>query len=215
MLDFKYASLDADAVSAEGVISGYASRFGLRDTGGDIVAPGAYAKSLTQRRPKMLWSHDPAQPIGVWTSVEEDSTGLRVEGKLLLGTAKGREVLEYIKAGAADGLSIGYRTVKAGRQGSARVLSEVELHEVSIVVFPMQVEAGIDSVKSVEDAITATKQGDYTPLKKAVEAALRDAGFPAWMAKAQASIAPNALSDVQRDADAGEVAKLIRESFKF
>ncbi|WP_164887551.1 HK97 family phage prohead protease [Paenirhodobacter populi] len=213
-METKLAKLDADALTEDGLISGYASRFGVRDQGGDIVVRGAYKRSLSEREPAMLRGHEADRVLGVWTSISEDDTGLRVTGKLALGTTEGREAYELIKMGALKGLSIGYRVKDAGRDGNSRLLKEVELWEVSIVTFPMQMEAGIDAVKSVEDAITATKSGDFTPLKKAVEAALRDAGFPAWMAKAQAALAPNALRDVQRDADAGDVAKAIRDAFK-
>ena len=78
----------------------------------------------------------------------------------------------------------------------------------------MQIEAGVDAVKSVNDVIQATKSGDFVPLKRAVEDALRDAGFPAWLAKAQAALAPQALGDGQRDASASETAKAISRAFK-
>jgi uncharacterized protein len=131
------------------VIEGYASVFGKRDQGGDVVLPGAYAISLKAmakagRRVKMLWQHDPAQPIGTWDEVREDATGLWVKGRLLSEVAKGREAAALLEAGAIDGLSIGYRTVKAERDGKGqRLLSELELWEVSLVTFPMLPEARV------------------------------------------------------------------------
>lgn len=215
-MDFetKYATIDASAVTDEGLISGYASLFNLRDQGGDIVLPGAYAKSLTERSPKMFWAHDQTLPIGVWLSVEEDAVGLRVSGKLALDTIKGKETYSLLKMGAIDGLSIGFKAKKTGRSGSARLLQEVELHEISVVSLQMQREATVDQVKSIEEIITSSKDGDYSPLKRAVEGAMRDAGFPAWMAKAQAALAPQALSEGKRDASASEIAEHIRKSFR-
>mgnify|MGYP001436851525 CR=1 FL=1 len=213
-LETKFARLDDETVKEDGTIAGYASRFNEIDHGGDIVLPGAYAKSLAERRPLMLWSHDMKQPIGVWTNVQEDGAGLRVEGKLALSTVKGRETYDLLKMGAINGMSIGYKAVKTGREGAARLLKEVALFEVSITPLPLLDSATIDAVKSVDDIILATKSGDFAPLKRAVEGAMRDAGFPAWMAKAQAALAPQALSDGSRDASASEIAKLIRESFK-
>ena len=101
-------------VEAGNVIEGYASLFGETDQGGDVVQKGAYAASLkalaaSGRRVKMLWQHDPAQPIGIWDEVREDGTGLWVKGRLLDEVAKGREAARLIEAGAIDGLSIGYR----------------------------------------------------------------------------------------------------------
>lgn len=131
------------------VIEGYASLFGQVDRGGDIVEAGAYAKSLETlaregRRVKMLWQHDPAQPIGVWEEVREDGRGLFVRGRLLEGIARGREAAHLLEAGAIDGLSIGYRTVVARKDDQGRrLLKDLELWEVSLVTFPMLPEARI------------------------------------------------------------------------
>ncbi|MBD0416512.1 HK97 family phage prohead protease [Oryzicola mucosus] len=213
-IETKFSKIEPDAVSEAGEFAGYATRFGIKDDGGDIVMAGAYAKSLGVRMPKMLWSHRGWEPIGIWTKAFEDNIGLRVEGKLALATTKGRETHELMKMGAVNGLSIGYITRKSDIRGNARLLQELDLHEVSVVTFPMQAEATIDAVKGVEDIISGAKSGDFVPLKRAVEGALRDAGFPAWLAKAQAALAPQALSDGSRDASASEIAKLIKDSFK-
>ena len=136
-------------VSGDRVIEGYASVFGRRDQGGDVVCPGAYAVSLKAlaaagRRVKMLWQHDPARPIGVWQEVREDATGLYVKGRILDEVAQGREAAALLAAGAIDGLSIGYRTLRAERDGKGtRLLSELELWEVSLVTFPMLPEARV------------------------------------------------------------------------
>lgn len=215
-LETKFARLEEQAVKEDGTFSGYASKFHLVDQGGDIVLPGAFTKSLVARRPKMLWGHDLDRPIGAWSVVEEDGTGLKVEGKLLLTTTLGREVYELMKAGIVDSLSIGYLTRKSETRGGNRGLIEVDLFEISVVTFPMLEAATIEAVKSINDVILATKtSGDFAPLKRAVEGALRDAGFPAWLAKAQAALAPQALGDGSRDASASEIAKLIREKFSF
>ncbi len=130
-------------------VEGYASLFGRRDQGGDVVIAGAYRGSLAammaqRRRVKMLWQHDPAQPIGVWDEVREDATGLWVKGRILTDVEKGREAVALLGAGAIDGLSIGYRTVKAERDGKGqRLLAELELWEVSLVTFPMLPDARV------------------------------------------------------------------------
>ncbi|MGJ8546805.1 MAG: HK97 family phage prohead protease [Sulfitobacter sp.] len=130
-------------VDGGSVISGYASLFGAQDQGGDVVAAGAYAASLAKARAagrsiKMLWQHDPAQPIGIWDEIREDSKGLFVQGRLLGGVAKAREAAELLAAGAIDGLSIGYRTVRASKTAQGqRLLTELDLWEVSLVTFPM------------------------------------------------------------------------------
>jgi HK97 family phage prohead protease len=145
-LELKFCNAGPGVTVTDGqVISGYASVFGQADQGGDIVAPGAYRASLAQgRRIKMLWQHDPAQPIGIWDDVVEDARGLRVKGRLLTDIARGREAASLIAAGAIDGLSIGYRTIRATKDAQGqRHLAELDLWEISLVTFPMQAEARI------------------------------------------------------------------------
>ncbi len=151
-LEHKFARFGDDVEVRGGVeISGYASLFGDADQGGDVVEPGAYATSLkaveaSGRSIKMLWQHDPAQPIGIWDEVREDARGLWVKGRLLESVARGREAAALIAAGAIDGLSIGYRTVKATKNTKGqRLLSELELWEVSLVTFPMLPSARVDT----------------------------------------------------------------------
>ena len=124
-------------------VAGHASLWGALDQGGDIVERGAYAASLARLKAeggtvKMLWQHDPAQPIGIWDEVREDERGLYVRGRILADVDKGREAAALVRAGAIDGLSIGYRTVRATKDAQGRRrLHELELWEVSLVTFPM------------------------------------------------------------------------------
>ncbi|MEM9708446.1 MAG: HK97 family phage prohead protease [Pseudomonadota bacterium] len=157
-LEKKFCLAEAELTLKEGtVIEGYASLFGTRDTGGDVVAPGAYAASLKSlaaegRRVKMLWQHDPTQPIGIWDEVREDEKGLYVKGRLLSDVARAREAAALIEAGAIDGLSIGYRTVKAEKdQKGGRLLAELELWEVSLVTFPMLPDARVGAKGETPD----------------------------------------------------------------
>lgn len=158
-LERKFMRLGEEIQVKDGVeIEGYASLFGKTDQGGDVVETGAYGKSLADlaakgRRVKMLWQHDPAQPIGIWQEVREDDKGLYVKGTILADVDKGREAIALIEAGAIDGLSIGYRTVKAHKDGKGqRLLSELELWEVSLVTFPMLPEARVGAKSDEIDA---------------------------------------------------------------
>lgn len=158
-LERKFQLPEAGLVVTDGTqVEGYASLFGKRDQGGDVVQKGAYAASLKRlsaagRAVKMLWQHDPTQPIGVWDEVREDGVGLWVKGRILPEVDKGREAVALLAAGAIDGLSIGYRTVKAERDGKGqRLLSELELWEVSLVTFPMLPEARVSAKGDDPDA---------------------------------------------------------------
>lgn len=145
--------IDIKSVQEDGSFSGYAAVFGTRDTGGDIIQKGAFTASL-ERIPagkvKMLWQHRKDEPIGVWTKFEEDDYGLKAEGHLILECARGREAHALMKAGAIDGLSVGYNTIRSrhDRQKSARLLDELLLKEVSIVTSPMHPDATVTVVKN-------------------------------------------------------------------
>jgi HK97 family phage prohead protease len=147
--------LQVKALAADGVFTGYASVFGIVDQQNEIVAKGAFLRTLTGwqrqgRSPAMLWMHDPTQPIGLWLSVREDANGLAVEGRLALGTQKGREAYELLKMGALTGLSIGYRVIssKIDATRKARVLTDVDLFEISLVTFPANEAARVTTVKA-------------------------------------------------------------------
>ena len=149
-LETKFCSFDGALALKEGAeIAGYASLFGAADQGGDVVQKGAYGGSLARLAKarsgvKMLWQHDPSRPIGVWDEVREDERGLYVKGRLLLEVQAAREAHVLLQAGAIDGLSIGYRTLRAEKAaGGQRLLHEIELWEVSLVTFPMLPEARV------------------------------------------------------------------------
>lgn len=151
-VETKFAGAGLESVAADGTFAGYASLFGERDLNRDVVMPGAFAKSIARRKAggvRMLFQHDPAAPIGVWLELREDSRGLYVRGRLMSEVAKGREALALMRAGAIDGLSIGFRTVRARKDASSGVrrLFEVDLWEVSVVTFPMLPAARVSAVK--------------------------------------------------------------------
>lgn len=173
----KRAALPLAHTSAGGVIEGYASLFGVADTGGDIVMAGAFTRSLARRGAsgvKMLWQHNAAEPIGVWTSLVQDAKGLKVSGRLDLSVARAREALSLIRGGAVDGLSIGFRAKAAttDRKSGLRRLPEIDLWEISVVTFPMLTQARISAVKRTPVQTSAAREAVFARLKMQ-EAALR------------------------------------------
>ncbi len=139
-------------VAADGTFEGYAALFNRVDLGRDLILPGAFARSLAERGAggvRMLFQHDPAEPIGVWLELTEDATGLFVRGRITEEVARAREVLALLRAGALDGLSIGFRAVEGATDPRSRVrrLARIDLWEISVVTFPMQPEARIGEVK--------------------------------------------------------------------
>jgi len=148
----RFTALDFKSIGDDGLFEGYASLFDTEDLGRDIVAPGAFRESLARKGPqgiRLLFQHRPEEPIGVWDELKEDRRGLFVRGRLTAGVGRAREVLSLMRAGAIDGLSIGFRALKAHRDRSRgiRRIEKADLWEISIVTFPMLPDARIRSVK--------------------------------------------------------------------
>ncbi|MEO1103432.1 MAG: HK97 family phage prohead protease [Pseudomonadota bacterium] len=140
----KYADVLA-SVDADGRFCGYASLFGRVDLSGDIVEPGAFERTLRERGAHgvgMYLEHDPGAVVGRWLLIEEDRRGLWVEGQLG-GTPLAIDAALRMRGGLLDGLSIGFRTVRAEEDRGARLrrLKEIDLWEVSLVKSPMLPEA--------------------------------------------------------------------------
>lgn len=201
MLEHKSVSFKADDGENTGrLITGYGAVFGNEDSVGDVILPGAFAKSLASgRKVKMLYQHWADDICGVWDEVKEDETGLRVSGRVA-ETTLGNDVAALLKMGALDSLSIGYRTTDSEWKGETRVIKEADLWEISIVTFPANASALIDAVKAADMS------------KRDMERKLRDAGFSRAAAQKLLSGGFDALSD-QRDADEakGEILALLNK----
>lgn len=149
--------LELKSLDGVGRFAGYASVFDVVDSQKDIIQRGAFTHSLKGRvgAIKLLWQHQQDEPIGVFERMFEDARGLYVEGRLLLEVQRAKEAHVLLKTGAISGLSIGYSPVryKVDPQTGVRVLSEVDLWEISLVTFPANEAANITVVKQA-------KQGD-------------------------------------------------------
>lgn len=195
-LDRKSFATEWKADGATGVIEGYGAVFGNVDTYGDIILRGAFGNSMGKRKVKMLWQHDPSQPIGVWDEMREDDRGLYMKGRVLSTVEKGKEAIALMEAGAIDGLSIGYKTVDAEYTNGNRILKEIDLWETSIVTFPANEMAGA-SLKSIET-------------ERDLERILIDCGLSRKAAKAIAANGKGYLS--LRDADDGNPDDGLRDA---
>ena len=183
----KSFNLEIKAVQEDGFFSGYGAVFGNIDWYNDVILPGAFTASIAKWRaknkmPPVLWNHNDSEPIGVYTNIYEDEKGLYVEGKLLIDDVpRAKSTHALLKAGAIDGLSIGYSTKKANQQtNGVRELVEVDLSEISIVTQPANERSLITSVKSKLD------DGELPTLPE-FEKFLRESGFSQNQATAIAS----------------------------
>lgn len=150
--DFKFDLKSADDT---GTFEGYLSVFNVEDQGGDLVEPGAFRKTIKDRGGvfTLLWQHDHKSPIGTFKA-EEDAYGLKIFGRFILAVKQAQEAYELLKAGALNGLSIGFKAIQDPVVSGVRHLKEVKLYEGSLVTFPMCLEAQVSSVKSIEEKDT-------------------------------------------------------------
>ncbi len=154
-MDHLDLSLRFETPNDAGEFSGYAVVWDERNGHNEIVKRGAFRSSLDAHRaagtkPVMLWAHDPRDIIGVWTEIREDEKGLFVRGQIITSTTRGREAYELLKAGALNGLSIGFRMIKGGetRQAGVRILTGIDVREISLVGQPSAPRARITSIRS-------------------------------------------------------------------
>jgi HK97 family phage prohead protease len=150
--DVRFTALDLKSVGDDGVFEGYASLFDAEDLSRDVIAPGAFRESLARKGHqgiRLLFQHRPDDPIGTWEALKEDRRGLLARGRLATEVARAREVLSLMRAGAIDGLSIGFRVIEAHRDRAraTRRIQKADLWEISIVTFPMLPGARIRTVK--------------------------------------------------------------------
>lgn len=157
---------------AEGVFTGHAAIFNERNSHNEVVQRGAFANTLADHaarniKPPMLWSHRSDEIIGVWDDIREDAEGLAVRGRLITETTRGKEAHALLKAGALNGLSIGFRPKTASRDTKGvRVLSEIELVEISLVALPSAGRARIKNVRSASaDAFARAVNGAVLTLR--------------------------------------------------
>jgi len=174
------APLARFAAADSGAFKGYAAVFGTPNRVNEVIRRGAFRRSLEEfrargTRPPMFWQHNPDDPIGTWSNIEEDERGLAVEGRLITTTTRGREAYELLKGEAVSGLSIGFRPRSSERgPNDTRVLTDVELVEISLVSLPASVEARVEEVRFdrlVRAARVASGEIARPTVSKFVEAA--------------------------------------------
>ena len=188
-IPFEFKSIDDE----KGSFVAYGSTFSNEDLGGDVVVKGAFTKSLQDNPAEkvfMFYSHDSKEIIGEYTSIKEDEHGLLIEGKLFIDDIKRAQETHFLmKKGLIKKFSIGYTIVKKSFDKGHRMLEELKLIEVSPVVFPMNTEADLLTVKDMKELTI-----------RQFEEKLRDVGFSR---KESEAISAKGFTGLQRDV-AGE-----------
>ena len=160
MLEFKSLPLldlkaGPDDGLAEGEFMGYAAVFGNLDDGGDVIVPGAFSRTLTEQKGRILLHYNHRWddlPLGPIVDMKETEKGLAVHARIS-DTAQGRDVLTLMRDGALKEMSIGYQAADWKIEGGVRYLLDIDLFEASIVNLAMNKEALVAAVKSAYKAV--------------------------------------------------------------
>lgn len=155
MTDMTAAAPSRPAVADSGEVTFYAAITGTADEVGDVIVPGAFARTLATRRPKIVRAHDWRQLVGKVTHIEELRPGdkrlpartaagepwprqagaLLVRGKLNTASREGKAAAHDVEFFGPDAaFSIGYKTARSRQRGRLREIADLDLYEVSVAV---------------------------------------------------------------------------------
>ena len=150
-----------DADEKAGIIKGYGSYFGNKDSDNDVITKGAYKKTIAENgdRVKYLYQHDMNQPIGKMTELYEDNKGLVFVAEIAK-TQLGNDVVELMKSGVITENSVGIMPMQKNNKSDYREITEVKLYEISAVTLAANDQAKILDVKGNVDVEKLSKRYD-------------------------------------------------------
>jgi HK97 family phage prohead protease len=157
--------------------TGYASIFGSKDLGNDVVVEGAFSKSLRDHgMPLLLFQHKHDEcPVGTITEAREDRRGLYIKGEkgeLPKDDSFCRDrLVPQLKRRGLKGMSIGYRALETEKRKSdgVRLLKEIRLYECSFVSMPMHPQAGVETIKQSVHPRAGRGPGGVQPCRQAAD----------------------------------------------
>lgn len=193
----KQMQFKAEGLDEQGIFTGYASVFGVVDLDNDVVEPGAFAESLksgTASNGVLIFAqHDDGRlPLGRSLELREDKKGLYIKGQIS-ETGLGRDYRQLIRDGVLDQMSIGYiaQDYDVDEKG-VRHLHQVDLLEISIVNYPANTEARIQSYKNYQGGKTGMEENGTISISTEELAEMLSQAAEAGAAKALQAAAPPA-----------------------
>ena len=151
----------ADIDEKMGIVKGYGSYFGNKDSDGDVISKGAYQKTIKENgnRVRYLWQHKMDKPIGKIKEMYEDDKGLMFVAEIPK-TTLGNDALELMKAGIVTENSVGILPIQKQMKDGFREITEVKLYEISAVTLAANDQAKILDVKGKMDIENEFKRFD-------------------------------------------------------
>lgn len=162
----KYKSAEVGVqMPSDGIVEGYASTFDREpDSYGDVIAKGAFARTLDEWRAKgegglaipLLYGHntdDPMHNIGRVTEAHEDEKGLFVHAEFDADNEYAQYARKLVNEGRLYQFSFAYAirdAMEVELDGGARAyeLRDLDLYEVSLVQIPANQNAVVTAIKS-------------------------------------------------------------------
>ena len=163
IMEYKTVPAEFRTVGDQGEYEGHFAVFGNVDDGMDVIMPGAFSKTIVERRGRIrpFFMHDMARPMGPPPEMlAEDSTGLIAKGRMTLANSDVRNVWELMKDGALPEGSIGFQTIPDRteyNQDGVRLLQEVKLFEYSFVPLGMNPLTSVAAIKALRGGEAQTE----------------------------------------------------------
>ena len=230
MIRFTAQSVSLDAAAGEEAptrqISGIAVPYNVDAvvSGGQRVRikPGAIVEG---KAPRLLAEHDHTRVVGMVTGSESLDDGLLFTAKIA-ETRAGDELLELIKMGAYDSVSVGLNPIDVEQDGKTLVVNSAEWEELSVVYAPAFADAKITEIaaSAEEEDIPDTEQPqpseeditmseDKTP--EVVEAAAPEVvATPTVFAKPRKATLPPLSDYIQAAREGGSRWHLLNEQIQ-
>lgn len=164
--------------------------FGNKDSAGDILIRGCFAKSINDRGPEsatnrkiaFLWQHDRTDPIGRVLRIEELEDGAYADVQLSNFDAvpNAKRAWYQLNDGDINQFSFGYQYVwdkmEYDEAEDAFIVKEVVLHEISVVTLGCNERTEyMGTVKGLEDALLKASPEERQRLKSQILDILKEA----------------------------------------
>jgi HK97 family phage prohead protease len=168
--DFDFEIRDTSEAGDGRSFSGYAALFnspttisGWEGNFRETIKPGAFKKTLQDRKPVLMYGHGKHAaigdlPLGIVTRAREDERGLHIEARLH-GSEIFAPVREALASGALSKMSFRFEPIKEqwSPKRDERTLLEVRVPEVSVVLFPAYAGTEAQVRANIEKAAQMTR----------------------------------------------------------
>lgn len=222
-MQLEYRAVADVSASADGnTIMGWACRFNEpADLGMFVerVMPAAFTRTLNNgvSKVRLLAGHSAAAlPVGTIDVLEQRAEGLWLEARVA-DTAVGKDIKTLAREGHPVGLSIGFSVPSGGDSWSndhrERTLTEIRLHEVSVVGAPAYDNADIVGIRSLDSLLSATASLRVGKKLSAASADSLKAAVATLMGMlSDAGVDTADLADLTRSEDAAEVETIAEDT---